>query len=63
MSNETVTVKKWLGDLKAIEDAAQMYVNAVEEGWSKVRRDYWYDQLRRALNTFDEDGAWSGFAS
>jgi hypothetical protein len=61
MTGKTVTVKQWLGDLYSVEEAARMYVKAVEEGWSKFRRDYWYAELRQAVETVQEDGAWTGW--
>ena len=61
MTDKTVSVKQWLGDLYSVDEAARMYVKAVEEGWSKLRRDYWYAELRQAVGIFEEDGAWTGF--
>jgi hypothetical protein len=61
MSEKIVTVKQWLGDLYSVEEAARMYVRAHDEGWSKFRRDYWYAELRQAVVTVQEDGAWTGW--
>ena len=62
MTDKTVTVKQWLGDLYSVEEAARMYVKAVEEGWSKFRCEYWYAELRQAVITVQQDGAWTGWS-